>query len=571
MSARPGAQETIGSYVIEQPLAHGAMGHVYIARHALTYARVALKVLRDDLAADAQAEERFLREVRAAAQIGHEGIVRVHDAGRTPDGRLFLAMELLTGETLQERMERDPSQRLPIMDWILAALEPLAAAHAQGIIHRDLKPANIFIARTVESHPRHAPHAQLERIKLLDFGIARDTRQKSGTETGIALGTPHYMSPEQATRPKLVGPASDVWSVGVMMYEVLSGYMPFDGETLHAVVIQATMEPHVPLAQREPSLDHELCALVEACLTKDPRMRPADAGTLLMQLAGLLRDPRIRHELQVPLQSHGIPTMRPHTPEQMPYADTAISAIPLRLRDTPEPQHIPKTGARLGVWITLALLLLGVGGFFWLRDEEVDGVAAPPNALAGTGAGAAAPALATAGARAPDAPEKQVAKTTPVPTRPTPTAAAKRPTPTPTPTPSQPVQGPSPGPGRAGASRPQPSAAQPSAAPKVEPVPAAKPKPEPAAPTDLPAPAVNQSTVPDHEPPPVTSDMIGPGEAAPPSERGDPPSERGDPPSEPAPSDPAPSEPAPPSGDPPVDSQPPLPPPDPPEPTPHNL
>ena len=261
MSARPEALETIGNYAIERSLAHGSMGHVYVARHTLTHAQVALKVLRADLAADAQAEERFLREVRAAAHIGHDGIVKVHDAGRSSEGLLYLAMELLQGDTLEDRMARLQGERLPLMDLLWHALEPLAAAHAHDIVHRDLKPANVFIAC--------APDGS-ERVKLLDFGLARDTREKSGTETGIALGTPYYMSPEQATRPKLVGPASDVWSMGVMMYEVLSGYMPFEGETLHAVVIHSTTTAHVPLAAREPELDRELCALVEACLQKDP-------------------------------------------------------------------------------------------------------------------------------------------------------------------------------------------------------------------------------------------------------------------------------------------------------------
>src|ERR1700759_4057405 len=141
MSASPELNEIVGNYSIERPLAHGSMGHVYVAHHTLTHARVALKVLRSHLAADAQAEERFLREVRAAAHIGHDGIVKVHDAGRSRDGRLFLAMELLSGETLEERMARQRGDRLTALDWLLRVLEPLAAAHANGIVHRDLKPA----------------------------------------------------------------------------------------------------------------------------------------------------------------------------------------------------------------------------------------------------------------------------------------------------------------------------------------------------------------------------------------------------------------------------------------------
>src|ERR1700748_2229105 len=124
MSAQPEAEQTVGNYTIERSLAHGSMGHVYVARHSLTHARAALRVLRADRAADAQAEERFLREVRAAAHIGHDGIVKVHDAGRSRDGRLYLAMELLSGETLEERMARHPGERLEALDWLLRVLEP---------------------------------------------------------------------------------------------------------------------------------------------------------------------------------------------------------------------------------------------------------------------------------------------------------------------------------------------------------------------------------------------------------------------------------------------------------------
>jgi serine/threonine protein kinase len=366
MSASPEAQqETVGNYLIERPLAHGSMGYVYVARHTLTYARVALKVLREDLAADAQAEERFLREVRAAAQIGHEGIVKVHDAGRNHDGRLYLAMELLAGETLEERLSDERGMRLPMMEWLASALAPLAAAHAQRIIHRDLKPANLFIARDADGG---------EHLKLLDFGLAREVGQKSGTETGIALGTPYYMSPEQATRPKEVGPASDVWSMGVMMYEVLCGQMPFDGETLHAVVIHATTKPHLALSAREPLLDLELCAVVEACLNKDPTLRPRDAGELAMRLLPLLDDPRIRAALSEPITIAAPTRMAAASQDRIPYADTAISFLPPRVLDsdmhrTPKrKQPVPWIAAGAGA------LVLAITLYFLLRGG------APPTA-----------------------------------------------------------------------------------------------------------------------------------------------------------------------------------------------
>jgi serine/threonine protein kinase len=358
------ALETIGNYQIERSLAHGSMGHVYVARHTLTYTKVALKVLRSDLETDTQAEERFLREVRAAAQIGHDGIVKVYDAGRGSDGQLYLAMELLHGETLEDRLEREPGERLSNMDWLMSVLQPLAAAHGQGIVHRDLKPANVFIARAADGS---------EQIKLLDFGLARDTSQKSGTETGIALGTPYYMSPEQALRPKQVGPASDVWSCGVMMYEVLSGQMPFDGETLHAVVLNATSEPHLPLRERAPALDPELCALIEACLSKDPNHRPADAGELLVRLHPLLTDPALRAGLAEPVARLALPKEMIST-ARMPFADTAIS-LPPRLYES-ETRYQPKRSSR-GWWISAVSLLLLAAGSLVLALTRAGGEATP--------------------------------------------------------------------------------------------------------------------------------------------------------------------------------------------------
>ena len=464
MSASPELNEIVGNYAIERPLAHGSMGHVYVARHTLTHARVALKVLRSELARDAQAEERFLREVRAAAHIGHDGIVKVYDAGRSRDGLLYLAMELLRGETLEERMTRQFGDRLPVLDWLLRVLEPLAAAHAQGIVHRDLKPANVFIAR--------APDGS-ERVKLLDFGLARDTREKSGTETGIALGTPYYMSPEQATRPKHVGPASDVWSMGVMLYEVLSGHMPFEGETLHAVVIHSTTSPHVPLHEHQPRLDPALCALVEACLAKEPSQRPADATELLARLGPLLADPALRAELETPLSvDPPPPRLGPESQQSsdgatsqrdpMPFADTAISLTP-RLIDS-DMRPVPRRRNN-GMWIAVfAALAIATAGFVWALenangdpsdDQAADAQPAQPQAQAKPpvfkpsqpAAGAAAEANAAAPKRPPA--KSESAPTPAVAAKTTSGKPAARPEPVKKPEPSGSAQ-----------TAPQPSAAE---------------------------------------------------------------------------------------------------------------
>jgi eukaryotic-like serine/threonine-protein kinase len=401
MSAQPATAEIIGNYMIERSLAQGSMGHVYVARHQLTYARVALKVLRSELAAETNAEERFLREVRAAAQIGHDGIVKVLDAGCDQHGRLYLAMELLSGETLEERMARDPGDRLALMHWVAHALPPLAAAHGQGIIHRDLKPANLFIAIAQDGS---------EQLKLLDFGLARDTRQKSRTETGVALGTPYYMSPEQAMRPKEVGPATDVWALGVMMYEVLSGQMPFDGETLHAVVLQSSTRPHVPLATREPNLDPALCELVEDCLCKDPDLRPHDANALLARLYPLLEDPGVNDQLERPLSSPRVTSSSsgrtPRAADAISYADTAIT-LPAPRLDASEASYAPRRSANTSVLVPVVLSIALVGGGFvgYLRFapalQQQAAATAPPTAAA-----AVAPAQAQAQA-APAQPVQQ--------------------------------------------------------------------------------------------------------------------------------------------------------------------
>ena len=367
-AANSPAPQMVGNYVIEHALAHGSMGTVYVARHSLTYARVALKLLRTEPNTDKQAEERFLREVRAAAQIGHDGIVKVQDAGKTPEGHLYLAMELLTGETLENRIASSNGQRLIGMDWLLAVLEPLTAAHENSIVHRDLKPANVFIARAADGS---------ERVKLLDFGLARDTREKSGTQTGIALGTPYYMSPEQAARPKDVSPASDVWSMGVMMYEVLTGSMPFDGETLHAVVISAATMPHVPVRTRAPELHPQLAELVDECLSKRPELRPRDAAELRARLLPLLDDESVRADLanSAPREatSH---EQGPGESMRMPFAETAIAlAHDSRIEDVHP--RIKKTG--LGIWVsTFAVLALVIAGVFWALERNTSGAELTP-------------------------------------------------------------------------------------------------------------------------------------------------------------------------------------------------
>ncbi len=270
-----------GRYEIVRPLASGGMATVYIARHHLTRQEVALKVVASVFAQDPAGVARFLREVSVASRIQHDGVVRVFDAGfdetlRSP----YLAMELLEGGSLAEMLSERKVDQEGALRMVLAFLDPLAAAHDAGVVHRDLKPENVFVTRD-------------GRVKLLDFGVARDLRGSRATMEGTALGTVYYMAPEQAIDARSVGAAADVYAVGVTLYQILCGIFPFDGTTPHAVLIRANRETAVPTATRAPWVHANLCELVDRCLAKSPDERPADAAALRGLLAVLLDDAEV--------------------------------------------------------------------------------------------------------------------------------------------------------------------------------------------------------------------------------------------------------------------------------------
>jgi len=267
-----------GRYRIVRKIAEGGMGAVYEAKHHMSHKTVALKILFEHVAKDEAAKQRFLREVGAPAQIGHEGIVEIYDAGfDSQDGSPFVAMELLEGAPLRDRLAAGPVPTAQLLDWFEQTLDPLAAAHDVGIVHRDLKPENIFLQRKKDG---------TEVIKILDFGIARemDGQNQSVTHTGIAMGTPHYMAPEQAMSAKGVGPAADIWALGAMLYEALCGKVPFEGETASAIVVNACTKPHPPLSAVAPQVPPPIADLVDRCLTKEPSHRPQNAAQMLEEL-----------------------------------------------------------------------------------------------------------------------------------------------------------------------------------------------------------------------------------------------------------------------------------------------
>lgn len=365
----------IERYELGSLIGRGSMGAVYEATDA-DGSVVAVKILHAEVAAHEMALTRFEREVELARRIDHPAVPEIFDWGQLPDGRLFLAMERLYGDSLEGWWETPGRPRALAMELLLEALGPLAAAHRLGIVHRDLKPENVFVLDRPDDRGR---------VRLLDFGIARDVDEqaKSKTATGVAVGTPVYMSPEQATKPRLASQPTDVWSFGVMMYEALCGELPFDGDTPHAVIIAVATEAHVPLAERAPELHPDLLALVERCLSKDPSRRPRDAGELEGLLGALLARPEVVQTID------GFAAAPPFRLSSRPTAGDAapleLSARAERTLDegsaTPSSSGLRRIEVPRRPWLPIVVIALlavaGIGAWAWTNASPED---APPTA-----------------------------------------------------------------------------------------------------------------------------------------------------------------------------------------------
>jgi serine/threonine protein kinase len=271
-----------GKYRLDERLGGGGMGTVYRATHLLIDRPVAVKVLSQRFVGDETAQQRFRREARASGRVQHPNAVTVNDFGATEDGWLYIVMEVLEGQTLRDLLAReaplDPARGVSFMLQTCAAV---GAAHYAGLIHRDLKPANIFI----EQRPNLAAV-----VKVLDFGVAKfaveeaDDDYKTLTQVGAIIGTPRYMSPEQCSGAAPLTPASDVYSLGIILYEMLTGAVPFSAETPLAVALKQVTEAPRPPREIVATIPEALEQVVLLALTKDPSKRPADANDLRQEL-----------------------------------------------------------------------------------------------------------------------------------------------------------------------------------------------------------------------------------------------------------------------------------------------
>jgi tRNA A-37 threonylcarbamoyl transferase component Bud32 len=256
-----------GRYVIDRAIGEGGMATVYAAHHRLVDRPCAIKVMSERFAKSEVIRERFRREAKAAQKLAHPNIIEIFDQGETPEGSLYLVMELLRGETLAQVVERGKmtlARTLPIAIQIARAL---ARAHDLEVIHRDLKPENIFLSEG---------HEGGDWVKILDFGIARSMQDTRLTGAGEVFGTPEYMAPERISSID-AGPAADLYSLGVILYEMLAGELPFDGSDVAAFFIKHLKERPKPLRERVSGVPEPLEKLVMELLEKEPKDRPVDA------------------------------------------------------------------------------------------------------------------------------------------------------------------------------------------------------------------------------------------------------------------------------------------------------
>ncbi len=273
-----------GRYTLVRQLAKGGMGSVWIARHRDLEIDVTVKFMAPSLVASAEARMRFEREAKLAARLRSQHVVQVHDYG-VEDETPYIIMELLKGESLSDRITRDgrlaPRIVAPLVVQICKALR---TAHESGLVHRDLKPGNIFLALKDED----------EVVKVLDFGIAKSGsigEAQADTASGVLLGSVHYMSPEQIRSSRAVDHRSDLWSIAVILYRVLTGRLPFPGSNLGDVLVRVCTDATPPASQASPDLPARIDRFFERALARDPAQRFQTATELSEAFSSMALDP----------------------------------------------------------------------------------------------------------------------------------------------------------------------------------------------------------------------------------------------------------------------------------------
>jgi eukaryotic-like serine/threonine-protein kinase len=373
-----------GKYRIVRLLGEGGMGAVYEGENTRIHRRVAIKVLHANVAAQGEAVARFEREAQAAGRIGSDHIVEVLDLGALASGDRYLVMEYMDGEGLGERIKQrgrlTPQELQPIAHQLLIGL---SAAHGAGIIHRDLKPDNVFLLKSRGGHA--------DFVKLLDFGISK-FNQLSGdsgfsmTRTGAVMGTPYYMAPEQAKGARDLDHRVDLYAVGVILYEALTGQVPFNGDTFNELLFKIVLEEPRPLVVVVPTIDPGFAAIVTKAMARDPALRFQTAREFQEALEqwGAGRGPELATAMRLPQQSaSGVHAQALTAP--LPLGPLGNTGTGPRL-GTGTPGTWAQTGSALGddsvalpkksnaglfaMLGVLGLAVIGGGSFFVMRGMQ---------------------------------------------------------------------------------------------------------------------------------------------------------------------------------------------------------
>jgi serine/threonine-protein kinase len=444
----PAVGEVIAAkYQVERVLGVGGMGVVVAARHLQLGQRVAIKFMRSAIAQDGNAAARFLREARAAVALTSQHAAKVIDVGTLDSGAPYMVMEYLAGVDLGEVLHRDgPLPVVEAVGAVLQACEAIAEAHALGIVHRDLKPTNLFVTAHTDGTPL---------VKVLDFGISKTLGFNSSegdqglTASGSVMGSPRYMSPEQARNAKAVDRRSDIWALGVILYELLTGVEPFAGETLGETLAKILSDSPPPVNEIRPDVPEALAAVIAQCLLRKlgdrvqtvadlaDKLAPFASPSALLSVERIQRIARGRAGPTIPSEDESAS----NTMTAVPLSDSRRGSRPSRpaahesapawlksggaSRDAFRAQRIART--RIVVFAAISVLgLAGAGAFAFF------GHASASKSTAGSGPGE--PASASARVQ-----EEQAAKSAAKPVATAADEAPSPPAPTPAPPPVEPT------------------------------------------------------------------------------------------------------------------------------------